>query len=87
MNTSLSPLVPPGHVHIKENILEKGNIPGVGGDSSAWAKDLNLPREGETIFFAGCGYQSMKYAEGLLRAARGLEKAGIGMDKSLRMSK
>lgn len=87
MNTSLSPLVPAGHVHIKENIMEKGNIPGVNGDSSAWAKDLNLPREGEAIFFAGCGYQSMKYAEGMLRAARGLEKAGIGMDKGLRMSK
>ena len=87
MNNSLSPLVPPGHVHIKENILEKGNIPGVDGDSAAWAKNLELPREGETIFFAGCGYQSMKYSEGLLRAARGLEKAGIGMERSLRMSK
>jgi Fe-S oxidoreductase len=83
----VSPLVPPGHTHIRENILDKGNIPGVEGDSSAWAKGLNLPREGETVFFAGCGYQSMKYAEGMLRAARGLEKAGVGMEKSLRMSK
>ena len=87
MNDSLSPLVPPGHVHIKENILEKGNIPGVDGDAAAWAKDLELPREGEYTFFAGCGYQSMKYAEGLLRVARGLEKAGVGMEKGLRMSK
>lgn len=87
MNDSFSPLVPPGHVHIKENILEKGNIPGVGGDSSAWAKGLHLPRERETIFFPGCGYQSMKYAEGMLWAARGLEKVGIGMDKGLRLSK
>ncbi len=86
MNNSLPPLVPPGHAHIRENILEKGNIPGVDGDSSAWAKGLNLPRERETIFFAGCGYQSMKYAEGMLRAARGLERAGIGMEKGLKMS-
>lgn len=87
MTEGLSSLVPAGHEHIRGNILEKGNIPGVGGDKAAWAKGLNLPRSGEYVFFAGCGYQTMRYAEAMLRTARGLEKAGVDMEKGLRMSK
>lgn len=87
MTKDLSSLVPLGHEHIKENILDKGNIPGVDADKASWARGLNLPRTGEYVFFAGCGYQTMRYAEGMLRAARGLEKVGVGMDKGLSMSR
>ena len=43
MRKVLKGIIPTGHVHIKESILEKGNIFGVTEDRSAWAKELNLP--------------------------------------------
>ncbi len=87
MNKVYKGLIPTGHVYIRGNVLEKGNIFGVDEDKSAWAKDLNLPRKAEYIFFAGCGYQLMRYAGGMMGAARTAEKVGLGMDKSLGVAK
>lgn len=87
MSKSLKELIPIPHIYIRENILEKGNIPGVAGDKAAWAKDLNLPRKAEYTFFAGCGYQFMRYAEGMMKVAASMEKVGWGMEKSIGISK
>jgi Fe-S oxidoreductase len=87
MNRSLKDLMPIGHILIMENVLEKGSIAGVDEDKAAWAKNLNLPKKGEYTFFAGCGYQFMKYAEGMMGAVRSMEKVGLGMGKMVGISK
>jgi len=79
----MSDLIPIGHRFIKGNVLEKGNIVGVAEKKAAWAKKLNLREKAEYTFFAGCGYQFMKYAEGMTSAAKGMEKLGISVDKSI----
>ena len=54
-------LIPPELVHIASNITLKNNLLGAAKETKArWARDLNLPEGGETIFFAGCGYQYTK---------------------------
>jgi len=51
-------LIPAGLVYIADNITSKDNILGAAKETKArWAKDLNLPKDREIIFFAGCGYQ------------------------------
>jgi len=87
MNKSLKEVVPIPHIYIRGNILEKGNMLGVAGDKAAWAKDLNLPRNAEFTFFAGCGYQFMRYIEGMMKAAASMEKIGLGMERSIGISK
>jgi Fe-S oxidoreductase len=86
MKNTIKNVVPVGHRYIRGNILEKSNIIGVEENKAAWAKDLDLPRQAEYTFFAGCGYQFMKYAEGTTRAARTMQKAGIGIDKSISLN-
>jgi hypothetical protein len=80
-------VIPAGHVYIRDSVMEKGNIFGAKVAKSAWAKDLNLPRKAEYIFFAGCGYQLMRYAGGMMGAIRATEKMGMGMDKMIGVSK
>ena len=51
-------LVPPGLTFLADNIVSTQNILGINKEQSArWAQHLNLPRQAETVFFAGCGYQ------------------------------
>ena len=58
MNIKTKNLIPPELVHIASNITLKNNLLGAAKETKArWARDLNLPQDGETIFFAGCGYQ------------------------------
>ena len=87
MDKALKGVVPDGHIYIKGNVLEKGNPVGVSHDMTAWAKELNLPRDAEYTFFAGCGYQSMKYVEGMMGTAKGMKKVGMGMNRLIGMSK
>jgi len=87
MNNISKNVIPVGHTYIRNSVLEKGNILGVESGKSAWAKDLNLPQKAEYIFFAGCGYQLMKYADGMMGAVRSLEKIGMGMDQMIGVSK
>ena len=87
MSKSLKDVIPISHIYIRDNVLEKGNIPGVAGDKTKWAKGLNLPRKAEYTFFAGCGYQFMRYVEGMMKAAASMEKVGLGMEKSIGISK
>ena len=87
MDKALKGVVPDGHIYIKGNVLKKGNPVGVSYDMTAWAKELNLPRDAEYTFFAGCGYQSMKYVEGMMGTAKGMKKVGMGMNRLIGMSK
>ena len=80
-------IIPVGHAYIRGSILESGNIFGVAEDKSAWAKNLNLPRKADYILFAGCGYQIMRYAGGMMGAVRAAEKMGVGMGKVIGVSK
>ena len=87
MSRSLSKdVVPIDHVYIKDNVLEKGSITGVAVEKSAWAANLHLARDAEYMFFAGCGYQFMKYAAGMMGAARKMGKLGVGMNKMIGIS-
>lgn len=87
MSKVLKGVIPVGHVYIRGNVLEKGNIMGVAEDKAAWARNLNLPRKAEYTLFAGCGYQFMKYAEGMMGAVRAMEKVGLGMDTTIGLGK
>ena len=83
MNDLISNLIPRGHILIKQNIINKQNIIGVGKDKSAWASEVSIDYNGDYTFFAGCGYQFMKYAEALTGLSSCMEKIGIGIDKSI----
>jgi Fe-S oxidoreductase len=83
----LKDVVPIDHVYIKDNVLDKGSITGVAGEKSAWAANLHVARDGEYTFFAGCGYQFMKYAAGMMETARKMGKLGLGMDKMIGISR
>jgi heterodisulfide reductase subunit B len=80
-------IIPIGHTYIRGSVLEKGNIFGLDVDKSTWAKNLNLPRKAEYTFFAGCGYQLMRYTGGMMGAIRTAEKMGMGMGKVIGVSK
>ena len=87
MSKSLRNIVPAGHIHIKENVLEKDNLTGVSESKALWAKDLALPRKAEYTFFAACGYQHMKYVEGMMKALKSAGKMGMGMGKVVGIGK
>ena len=87
MSKLLETVIPVGHIYIRESVLERGNIFGVAEDKSAWAKNLNLPRKADYTFFAGCGYQLMRYARGMMTAVRSAERMGLGMGKVIGISK
>ena len=83
MRKSLKNIVPMAHLFIRESVLEKGNVAGVKGSRARWAKDMKFSEKPEYTFFAGCGYHSMRYLEGMARAAKGMKWAGIDLDKSI----
>lgn len=83
-----SDLVPPGLKYLADNVITKQNILGVGKKQSArWARKLNLPPRGETIFFAGCGYQFSPQLEVLMSLARSTDKSVIGSELPMRFAR
>ncbi len=71
-------LVPPGLAYLADNINTKHNLLGAGKVAgSKWAKDLKLPQEAETMFFAGCGYQYSSDLEALMSLMRRMDKGGV----------
>lgn len=71
-------LLPPGLAYLADNITTKHNLLGARkGDGAKWAKGLDLPREAETIFFAGCGYQYSSELEALMSMSRRMDKGGV----------
>lgn len=80
-------LIPPGLIYLADNIISKQNILGVSKEQSAkWAKDLNLPKKAETIFFAGCGYQFSRQLEMLMSLIRRTDKSPIGAELAIRFA-
>jgi hypothetical protein len=80
-------LIPPGLTLIADNIASKQNILGVSKAQGArWAKDLDLPKRAETIFFAGCGYQFNSQLEALSGMIRQMDKSAIGSELPMRMA-
>ena len=82
-----SKLVPPGLVYLADNITNNENILGVSREQRArWAKNLNLPKKSETIFFAGCGYQFSGQLETLMSLTRQMDKSVIGSELPMRFA-
>lgn len=77
-------LVPPGLSYLADNVKLKGNILGTSKqDGAKWAKGLNLPKDKETIFFAGCGYQYGSKLESLMGLIRKMDKSPLGSEKAM----
>ena len=75
-------LVPAGLDFFKHNILKKNNLFGA-SSKAKWARDLGLPRGGETLFFAGCGYQFLEEAESTLSLVLAMDKMSLPWEKTL----
>jgi Fe-S oxidoreductase len=76
--------LPPGLSYLADNIKRKDNILGADKKEGArWAKGLDLPRSGETIFFAGCGYQFDSKLESLMGLIRKMDKSVVGTDMAM----
>jgi heterodisulfide reductase subunit B len=83
-----SELVPPGLVYLADNITTRQNILGVTKQQSArWAQGLDLPRRGETVFFAGCGYQFSPQLEVLMSLSRRVDRSVIGAELPMRFAR
>ena len=71
-------LIPPGLTYLADNITSKHNLLGAGkGAGSKWAKGLDLPKDADTVFFAGCGYQYAGELESLMSLSRRMDKSGV----------
>lgn len=87
MDKKTKGLVPPGLVYLGDNIIAKQNILGAAKDKGArWAKDLNLPKKAETIFFAGCGYQYAGELEAMMSLIRKMDKSAVGSELPMRLA-
>jgi dimethylglycine catabolism B len=80
-------LIPPGLTYIADNIILKQNVLGAPGETRAlWADNLDLPKQGETIFFAGCGYQYASGLESMMSLIRNMDKSFIGAELPMRLA-
>jgi len=81
VNKKAKALIPPALIQIADNITSKGNILGASGrEGAGWAEGLDLPKEAETVFFAGCGYQYTSGLESLLSLIQKMDKSVIGAE-------
>ena len=81
MNKKTKELIPPGLTYIASNITSKQNVLGAPkGTGAKWAKDLDLPKEAKTIFFAGCGYQYTSGLKSMVSLIRKMDKSPIGAE-------
>jgi len=81
MKRKAKKLIPSGLVYIADNITSKQNVLGAPkGTGAKWAKELNLPKEARTIFFAGCGYQYTTGLESMMSLIRKMDKSPIGAE-------
>jgi len=77
-------LIPPGLGYLAENIRTRDNILGASKEEGAkWAKNLGLPKQSETVFFAGCGYQFSSKLEAAMGLIRKMDKTPIGTDVAI----
>ena len=87
MDKESTRLIPPGLTYLADNIISKHNILGAAkGTGAKWAKDLSLPKEMETIFFAGCGYQYASELESLMSLIRKVDKSAISTEMTMSLA-
>ncbi|MBI4283055.1 MAG: (Fe-S)-binding protein [Chloroflexi bacterium] len=80
-------LIPPGLTYLADNITAKDNLLGAAkGAGSRWAKGLNLPKEAETIFFAGCGYQYASELESLMSLLRRIDRSTVSTELTMNLA-
>ncbi len=80
-------LIPPGLAYLADNITTKDNILGAAkGTGARWAKGLDLPKEMETIFFAGCGYQYTSELDSLMSLLRRIDKSVISTELTMSLA-
>ena len=80
-------MLPPGLAYLADNIISKDNLLGASKKAGAeWAKDLNLPKESETIFFAGCGYQYATQLESMTSLIRKIDKSAISTELTMNLA-
>lgn len=74
---------------IRENIAKRGNPIGVDRSvCSSWAKDLGIPRGGDTIIYTSCMYQSIPYLIELVGLLEKLERGpGIFMSMGMMLAR
>ncbi|MFC2044717.1 (Fe-S)-binding protein [Chloroflexota bacterium] len=77
-------LIPPGLTYLADNIISKHNLLGASKETAInWAKDLRLPTDTETIFFAGCGYQYISELESLMSLIRKIDKSLLSTEMTM----
>jgi Fe-S oxidoreductase len=77
-------LVPPGLTYLADNVISKHNIMGAAkGTGAKWAKNLDLPKSGDTIFFAGCGYQYAKELHSMMSLILKIDKSAISTEMAM----
>ncbi len=80
-------LIPPGLTYLADNITSKDNILGAPKTTGAkWAQGLGLPKEMDTIFFAGCGYQYAGELESMMSLVRRIDKSAIGTEMTMSLA-
>jgi len=80
-------LIPPGLTYLADNIASKDNILGTSkGTGAKWAKELHLPKQMETIFFAGCGYQYNSELESLMSLIRKIDKSAVSTELTMSLA-
>lgn len=81
MKRKFRQFTPPGLTYIADNIISKQNVLGASREIKAsWAKDVKLKDNGETIFFAGCGYQYSSGFESMMSLIRSMDKSILGAE-------
>ena len=87
MNRKAKELIPPGLLHIAGNIISKQNVLGAPkGAKAKWAKDLNIPKQAKSVFFAGCGYQYATSLESMISLIRKMDKSPIGAELPMELA-
>lgn len=72
-------LVPAGLSYLTGNIRTHHNIAGSSKYSrSGWAHGLQLPEQGETVFFSGCGYQYFSTLEPVMSLLLKFDQSPVG---------
>ncbi|MDO8715889.1 MAG: (Fe-S)-binding protein [Dehalococcoidales bacterium] len=80
-------LVPPGLSYIADNISSKDNVLGAARATKAkWAEGLQLAKDTETIFFAGCGYQYASELESMTALIRRIDRSAVSPEAVMNMA-
>jgi dimethylglycine catabolism B len=64
---------------IRGNILKHGNPLALkGNEIAAWARDLNLPKQGEILFYTGGEYQLLPFIDSLVKTMTHMDQGSKG---------